>query len=321
MRARNLKPALFKNEILGTSDPLYTILFEGLWCLADREGRLEDRALRIKAEVLPYRENVDIEALLSWLHNRGFVVRYDSGGFRIIQIIKFLEHQSPHKNEVPSTLPEWDGSEHSQGCAKAQPKTVSLALTPSSLTPDSGLRTPDSHIRESTTKVESDTSNGSSVPRETESEGEIRAHILEIKADWPRGCPHEDWITAEKLIRNLVLAGESWDKIHDGVRRYAKFCKATNRMVQNPAKWFADISRPWLSPWTIPPKPGEKPAPNNDAAWAEANWRAAAIGFRKPHPQESVGVYATEVKNAESAKPVVPLAERRGLAGLKRVGK
>ena len=49
-RSRNIKPSLFKNEVLGVADPLYTILFEGLWVLADREGRLEDRPLRIKAE-------------------------------------------------------------------------------------------------------------------------------------------------------------------------------------------------------------------------------------------------------------------------------
>lgn len=153
-----------------------------------------------------------------------------------------------------------------------------------------------------------------------ESESEIHSHILEIKADWPRGCPHEDWITAEKLIRNLVLAGESWDVINAGVCRYAKFCKATNRMVKNPATWFGDISRPWLSPWAIPPKNGEKPAPNHDAEWAEAKSRAKAIKFRDPYPTESASVYATAVKMAEDTKPMAPLAERIGLAGIKRIG-
>ena len=35
-RARSLKPAIFKNEVLGTADLIYTVLFEGLWTLADR---------------------------------------------------------------------------------------------------------------------------------------------------------------------------------------------------------------------------------------------------------------------------------------------
>jgi len=33
---------------------LARLLYPGLWMLADREGRLEDRPLRIKAEILPY---------------------------------------------------------------------------------------------------------------------------------------------------------------------------------------------------------------------------------------------------------------------------
>ena len=41
-RARNIKPALFKNEILGVADPLCTLTFQGLWMLADRDGRLEN---------------------------------------------------------------------------------------------------------------------------------------------------------------------------------------------------------------------------------------------------------------------------------------
>jgi hypothetical protein len=43
MRARSIKPGICDNEILGTADPLYTLLFERLWMMADREGRLEDR--------------------------------------------------------------------------------------------------------------------------------------------------------------------------------------------------------------------------------------------------------------------------------------
>ena len=48
-RARNIKPGFFKNEILGVADPLYSLLFEGLWVLADRAGRLEDRPFASRA--------------------------------------------------------------------------------------------------------------------------------------------------------------------------------------------------------------------------------------------------------------------------------
>jgi hypothetical protein len=103
MRARNIKPALFKNEVLGSADPLYTILFEGLWCMADREGRLQDRPARIKAEVFPYR-NVDIEAMLGWLTEAHFIDRYTTKLGNVISVVEFLKHQRPHKNEPQSEL-------------------------------------------------------------------------------------------------------------------------------------------------------------------------------------------------------------------------
>lgn len=103
-RARNLKPSLFKNEILGVSDPLYTLLFESLWLLSDREGRLEDRPLRIKAETFPYREGLNIEEMLDWLFKNGFIIRYQFRGNRYIEIVNFVKHQNPHKNEPESTI-------------------------------------------------------------------------------------------------------------------------------------------------------------------------------------------------------------------------
>lgn len=104
-RSRNIKPGLFKNEILGIADPLYTLAFQGLWLLADREGRLEDRPLRIKAETFPYRDGLDIDSILNWLEAEGFVLRYEVSGRRYIQVLNFSKHQNPHKNETASDIP------------------------------------------------------------------------------------------------------------------------------------------------------------------------------------------------------------------------
>lgn len=109
MRARNLKPGFFKNEGLADLPPLARILFAGLWGMADREGRLEDRPKRIKAEVLPY-DNCDPEKLLDALaeHEEHFIVRYEVDGKRYIAIPAFAEHQSPHCREPESTIPAPD---------------------------------------------------------------------------------------------------------------------------------------------------------------------------------------------------------------------
>lgn len=106
MRARNIKPGFFKNEVLGTADPLLSILFAGLWCLADRDGKLEDRPLRIKAEILPYREDTDIHRYLTELSRLGFIQRYEVDGKGYIFIPEFTTHQRPHHTEKKSTFPD-----------------------------------------------------------------------------------------------------------------------------------------------------------------------------------------------------------------------
>jgi hypothetical protein len=104
-RARNIKPSFFTNEDLAACQPLARLLFIALWCLADRDGRLEDRPLRIKAEALPY-DSCDTNVLLDELHKGGFILRYQAAGGRFIQVLKFRKHQRPHPREVTYGIPE-----------------------------------------------------------------------------------------------------------------------------------------------------------------------------------------------------------------------
>lgn len=105
-RSRNIKPGFFKNEVLGVADPLYSLLFEGLWVLADRDGKLEDRPLRIKGEIFPYRDGLNVDEMLNWLQSNGFITRYTVNGLKCIKVLEFVKHQNPHKNETASELPE-----------------------------------------------------------------------------------------------------------------------------------------------------------------------------------------------------------------------
>jgi hypothetical protein len=139
-RARNIKPGLFKNEILGVADPLYTLLFEGLWLLADREGRLEDRPLRIKAETFPYRDGLDVSSMLGWLQANGFIRRYRVGGLAYIEVCEFVKHQNPHKNEPDSVIPsseEADSPSEFIGSARADSLSLDSGfLIADTATPD-----------------------------------------------------------------------------------------------------------------------------------------------------------------------------------------
>ena len=103
-RARNIKPGFFTNEDLAECTPWARLCFAGLWTLADREGRLEDRPKRIKGLLFPS-DTIDVEPLLQELARWRFILRYEVDGCRLIQILQFNKHQNPHHREPPSELP------------------------------------------------------------------------------------------------------------------------------------------------------------------------------------------------------------------------
>lgn len=105
MRSRNIKPGFFKSEQLAGCDPLARILFAGLWCCSDREGRFEWRPKRLKVEILPY-DNCDIGELLLELQQHNLVFAYSVNGNDYGCIPAFQKHQNPHPHEKKSIIPE-----------------------------------------------------------------------------------------------------------------------------------------------------------------------------------------------------------------------
>lgn len=103
-RARNIKPSFFSNEQLAEVSAEARLLFAGLWTIADREGRLEDRPKRIRAELFPY-DNWDCDHLLSELARIKVITRYTVDGRNCIWVNSFLRHQNPHPKEKDSTIP------------------------------------------------------------------------------------------------------------------------------------------------------------------------------------------------------------------------
>lgn len=125
MRARNIKPGFFKNEYLSECSPMARLLFIGLWCMSDREGRMELRPKRIKAEIFPY-DNCKIESLLEELQKYGFIVVYSYENCNYLEIPTFTQHQNCHIKEASSTIP---APCKSDACTVlAQPLTESLLL-------------------------------------------------------------------------------------------------------------------------------------------------------------------------------------------------
>lgn len=106
MRSRNIKPGFFKNDILASCKPITRLLFIGLWMIADREGRIEKRPLRIKAEIFPYENSLDIHRELTVIERLGFIQTYTFEGQEYLQVLNFKIHQNPHHTEAKSKLPD-----------------------------------------------------------------------------------------------------------------------------------------------------------------------------------------------------------------------
>lgn len=131
-RARNIKPGFFTNDRLVELSFETRLLFIGLWTLADREGRLEDRPKKIKMELFPA-DSIEVDEKLSELEKSGFIRRYTVKDLKCIQVVNWSKHQAPHHTERASTVPAMD--EH--GSLTVNSREDLRGNPPDSLIPDS----------------------------------------------------------------------------------------------------------------------------------------------------------------------------------------
>ena len=159
-RSRNIKPAIMDNEELAALPALTRLLFIYMWMLADREGRIEDRPGRIKKQALGY-DDGNAEEMLCQLQSAGFIDRYEVAGVRVIQVLNFAKHQTPHMREAVSELPSKvlapvENTESTNlGSALHQTGTDLGSAEASPRSPDSGFLIPDSPYLIPDTKGES----------------------------------------------------------------------------------------------------------------------------------------------------------------------
>lgn len=136
-----MKPAIFKNAQLARLGGDTFRLFEGLWCMADRQGRLKDEPEKIEAEIFPFKfQAVKIDELLAGLAvvPDPFIVRYEVDAIKYIQIVNFSLHQNPHHQEVASRIPP---------CKKGFAPTTEVLRNNNGTNPaDSHSLTPDSRL-------------------------------------------------------------------------------------------------------------------------------------------------------------------------------
>lgn len=205
-RARNIKPSFFTNDILAECTPLARIMFIGLWTISDREGRLEDRPKKIKAETLPY-DNCDPDKLLDELYTRGFIIRYEHENKEYIQIVNFTKHQNCHVKESASTIP---------APCKTGAKLVKKSLLTESflLNPESLLLKPD-NVREEFERSFNFFWNA--FPKNNRSKGSRK--------------------DAENKFKT-ALTKDTFENIMEGVRKYETYIRNTGQSNKDAFRWL-----------------------------------------------------------------------------------
>ena len=239
-RTRSIKPGFFDNEILGDLPPLTRLLFIGLWTIADREGRLEDKPRRIKKMLMGY-DDVDadgVDQMLQSLHDTGFIFRYSIDGNNYIQIVNFLKHQNPHirekASEIPPPPPELIAEHHespiqapdlhSAGTVQATPITVNLSPSTGTLSP--------------TTDNPPEGGDDDGEPDKQPKKSLLEQRFDEFWAAYPKKVGKKAALAAWKRVKPDT---ELFDKIMTAIgkaRVTEQWTKENGRFIPNPTTWL-----------------------------------------------------------------------------------
>jgi hypothetical protein len=121
-RIRYLKPEFFTDEELCNYPFETRLLFAGLWCHADKAGRLEYRPKFLKAMIFPY-DKIEIEKELIKLSEKPFISFFEVENKEYIQIVNWDKHQRPHHTEKESEIsPMGKGKGIEKGMGKGKGK-------------------------------------------------------------------------------------------------------------------------------------------------------------------------------------------------------
>ena len=230
-RSRNIKPSFFDNEDLAEIDFAARLLFIGLWTLADREGRIEYRPKKIKAQLFPY-DPLDLPTLhryLTVLARLRFISFYREADAVYIWVVKFKSHQSPHKTERESSLP---GPSDRNLLTLQQVEelngeiTVKPPLNNGACTLGIGILIPESSI-------------GIMNPEKPPPSGIVTAYTPEFEAFWslaPRtNCSKRE---AAKSYQQAMKRGNTHDEIIRGIEAYRDFLAKSGSPAAHATTWL-----------------------------------------------------------------------------------
>jgi len=284
-RSRLLKPSFFRNERLLDLPYEYRLLFAGLWVLADREGRLENRPKMIRMEIFPC-DNINIEDGLLALKNAGFISFYKNNTMpapcqhhasivpniiECIQIVNFSKHQHPHKDERanPDLHPiKEDILENSTMPAPCQHHAnTPLTLNPLTITLNPLTEKP--CLQEVEEKPQTNPEPTTQGERENGFlQGQTKPDILQLKIEFDEFFDYQPERNANRdntfaAFKEQRLAGARFEAIMSGVEDYKTFVAATKpEKLIYPVTFLRNkrYAEDWLK---LVPKTPKSPKPAN----------------------------------------------------------
>lgn len=224
MRARNIKPGFYKNEDLAECSLAARLLYPGLWMMCDRDGRMEYRPKRIKAEIFPF-DAFDVHPLLDELERYGLIKKYSSGTVQYLWIPGFLKHQVPHCREKNSVIPPHPEDESTVQAQCQHSADTNLAQCQHPLNPDSlnpSLRevvSPSGICPQPPATDPASPENESIHPRQEMPESLEPDSRKACPREHPPDCPHERIIALYHETLPELARVKTWDEHRKGLLR------------------------------------------------------------------------------------------------------
>lgn len=245
MRARWLKPEFFTDKKVGPLGMATALVFQSLWCVADDGGVAECEPVLLKGQMFIRWSEITVEGIetsLSQLAEAGLIQRFGRGDKEYALIYSWQKNQRVHmpgkfRHPRPvQEVTESDEDDTAQGVGRADSdmSTPSPSIHPDSSTP----KYPDTQTPLTT--------NGG--------DKELRRQfkvILDAYPQRPGDSPRDGYLAFLERVRQGATPAE----ILEGVRRYAAYCVATDKIGTDFVKQlrtFLGKSRYYLEPWTVP---------------------------------------------------------------------
>lgn len=259
-RIRSIKPELPHSESMGKVSRDARLLFIQLWTIADDSGRARGHSRMLASLLYPYDDDARdlISDWLDELESVGAVRRYQVDGESYLDIPNWLKHQKIDKPSA-SKYPAFVESSR----IVASPRELSP--------PDQGRE----GIKEGIKERKGSTSASATPEHVDEPEW-----FSEFKAVYPPRAGDQGWRKALKAGQARITEGHLPIELTDGARRYAEFCRATQKIgteFVKQAATFLGPDKPFLLPW-------HQPSTKADIRLA-GNLTAAQEFMRRTEPQ------------------------------------